>query len=228
MKNYSTKKIIQKYQDEQFRAETLSAKLKVRYDDGKIAQNVSVKLRMEKDKIIWMSASFLGFPVGKLKITPDEVAFYEKIKGTYFQGDFSLLSDFLGTEVDFEQVQNILIGQSVLPLDADYLESKVDDQSYLLYPKPQSELYDLFIWISPVYYKLDSQQVISGPQDDLKIDYEAYQRVEQEFLPQELSVKARHKQKQTLVNMEYKQVELNKALSFPFDIPSGYKRITIK
>lgn len=228
MKNYSTKKIVQKYQDEKFTAETLSAKLKVRYDDGKIAQNVSVKLRMEKDEIIWMSASFLGFPVGKLKITPDEVAFYEKIKGTYFQGDFSLLSDFLGTEVDFEQVQNILLGQAVLQLDTDNMESKVENQSYLLFPKPQSEMYELFFWLNPVYYKLDSQQVISGPQDNLKIDYETYQRVDQEFLPKELSVKARHKQKQTLVDMEYKQVELNKALSFPFEIPSGYKRITIK
>lgn len=228
MKNYSTKKIIQKYQDEHFKAETLSAKLKVKYDDGKIAQNVSVKLRMEKDKIIWMSASFLGFPVGKLKITPEEVVFYEKIKGTYFQGDFSLLSDFLGAEVDFEQIQNILLGQSVLLLDADDIESKVEGQSYLLFPKPQSALYDLFIWVNPIYYKLDSQQVISGPQDDLKIDYDAYQKVDQEFLPKNISVKAHHKQKQTLVNMEYKQVELNKALRFPFDIPSGYKKITIK
>ncbi len=228
MKNYSTQKIIQKYQEEEFNAETLSAKLKVKYDDGKIAQNVSVKLRMEKDKVIWMSASFLGFPVGKIKITPHEVAFYEKIKGTYFQGNFGLLSDFLGTKVDFEQVQNILLGQSLFQLDSENIESKINEQSYLLYPKPQSELYDIYIWMNPVYYKLDSQQVISGPQDNLKIDYDAYQKIDHEFLPKDVSIKAHHKQKKTLVNMEYKQIELNKALSFPFDIPSGYKKITIK
>jgi hypothetical protein len=31
-----------------------------------------------------------------------------KIKGTYFEGDFSALSQWLGTDLDYSKIQNLL------------------------------------------------------------------------------------------------------------------------
>jgi hypothetical protein len=36
------------------------------------------------------------------------VSYYEKIKGTYFEGDFSALSQWLGTDLDYNKIQNML------------------------------------------------------------------------------------------------------------------------
>jgi hypothetical protein len=38
----------------------------------------------------------------------------KKIKGTYFEGDFSALSQWLGTDLDYNKIQNMLLGE---PLD---------------------------------------------------------------------------------------------------------------
>jgi hypothetical protein len=51
--------------------------------------------------------------MAKASITPTSVSYYEKIKGTYFEGDFSALSQWLGTE-DYNKIQNMLLGE---PLD---------------------------------------------------------------------------------------------------------------
>ncbi len=69
---------------------------------------------MEKDKVIWLSAT-LG--LARLMITPEKVQFYNKIDNEFFDGDYKLLSDFVGVELDFYKVQNILLGQTIFPLD---------------------------------------------------------------------------------------------------------------
>ena len=45
---------------------------------------------MIKDTAIWISINKLGFPLGKLFITPERASFYEVIGKSYFDGDFRL------------------------------------------------------------------------------------------------------------------------------------------
>ena len=58
---------------------TLAARVQVVYEDEKKQQSITVSLRMEKDKIIWMKASLLGITLAKAKITPQRVSYYETI-----------------------------------------------------------------------------------------------------------------------------------------------------
>ena len=50
--------------------------------------------------------------MAKALITPSKVSYYEKINNTYFEGDFSMLSNWLGTDLNFNKVQNLLIGEA--------------------------------------------------------------------------------------------------------------------
>ena len=112
----STKKIINNHYANNFNQQTINAKLSAKYSNKKTAVTVNIKLRLEKDRTIWMSATKLGIPIAKVKITPNRVVYYEKLKRTYFDGNFSLLSKWLGTELDYDKVQNILLGQAILNL----------------------------------------------------------------------------------------------------------------
>ena len=140
--NHATLKLLDAYKDHTFSKETIQAKIKLRYQDPKQTQNITIKLRIKKDQIIWMSASFLGFPIAKAKITPEKVQYYEKIKQTYFDGDFSLLSSVLGREINFQQLQNILLGESLLGLKGDFF-SETEGQSLKLTPVEQEELFTI-------------------------------------------------------------------------------------
>ena len=101
----SSKKIIKNHYEADFDKKTINATIKATYKDKDGSRSISIKLRMRKDSAIWMSGRFV-IPVAKILITPSKVRFYEKLGKTYFDGNFELLSKFLGTDVNFEVIQN--------------------------------------------------------------------------------------------------------------------------
>ena len=224
-----TKKIIKNHYNNSFGKKTIKAKLKAKYQDKNTSQSLTIKLRMEKDKSIWMSGAYLGFPVAKVLITPNRVTYYEKVKKTYFDGDFRLLSDFLGTEVDFEKLQNLLIGQTILNLKNQRYTSTTEGASYLIEPKRQEELFDILFWLNPSTFKVNRQEVRQPiAQKRLTVSYDEYQKVANEIFPKKINLVAINKAKKTLLELEYRTVIFNEKVTFPFKIPTGYKEIKLK
>ena len=222
----TSKQIIKQHQKQSARFKTMQSKVRVEYIQGDQSQTHTINLRMEKDKTIWMSAT-LG--VVRAKITPEKVSFYNKLDQTYFDGDFSLISDFLGTELDFDNVQNIILGDALFDLEDKSYAAGVHEESYLLSPKEQNTLFEIFFLLNPSHFKMDSQQ-LAQPLDYrmLQIDYKNYQEIDKQILPQFIKVIALEGNDETIINMEFKSVTLNNDLRFPFRIPSGFDEIEIK
>ena len=221
-------KIIDSHYDTHFDFKTLAARLKVRYKDEHTSQGVNVSLRMEKDKTIWMSASILGISLAKAKITPDHVQYYEKIDGTYFDGDFKLLSDLLGTKLDFEQVQALLLGQPIFDLSKGGYSAIAGQQNYLIVPKKQRELFNLFFYLDPQRFTMQQQRLEQQEMNrELTVSYSDYQKQDIGILPEEVLVRAKEGDKTTEIDIEYRNVEVNEEVSFPFEIPDGYKEIEL-
>lgn len=204
---------------------TLQAKLKITYYKNQNKQTHSVSFRAKKDEILWMSATF---SVIRAKITPEKVSFYNKLDNTYFEGDYKYLSDLLGTELDFEKVQNVLFGETIFNLKDDAYKSSVNDNVYVLQPKKQRELFEVFFLLDPSHFKVKSQQ-ISQPKEfrHLQIDYLTYQEVNSQKLPKHIKINAVEANQETIIKLEFKNVSLNDDLRFPFKIPSGFKEIKL-
>ena len=161
-------------------------------------------------------------------ITPDRVQFYDKINNQYFDGDYSLLSELLGINLDFQQVQSLLIGEPLYNLkDNNYIIS-INDNSYVLQPKRQTSILELFLLFNPSHFKMDSQQLLQpAKRRFLQIDYLGYQNVEKEILPQNIKIIAVEDTDELNVVMEYRSVTINEEIRFPFRIPSGFKEIIL-
>ncbi|WP_397302168.1 DUF4292 domain-containing protein [Nonlabens ulvanivorans] len=202
---------------------TMKSRLSVSYKDEKQSRNVTVDLRIEKGKQIWMSAKFLGFTAAKIYITPDRVQFYEKLKGRSFDGDFSLISDFLGEPLEYQQLEDLLLGQAVESLQPHDF-SIVDNQ----YQFKQGQLIEKLFKLRPSDFKL-SQQSIRKPTDDsfLVITYPDYQVVDKRIIPLEVKVDAKRGKRLSQVILEFKNIEFNQDLSFPFSIPSNSKPMNL-
>jgi hypothetical protein len=229
IENISTKKIISNHYDQNFNQKTVSANLNTKYSDSKTSTSINIKLRLEMDKTIWMSATKFGFPLAKVKITPNRVSYYEKLKGTYFDGDFSLLSEWLGTELDYEKVQNILLGQAVLNLRKGKYDSKIDNRLYEISPKKENELFGILFFLNPENFKLNRQEITNTEKQQLlSVSYANYKNIKGEQFPENINIRATDHEKLTTINIEYKSVEFNEELTFPFDIPTGYKEISLK
>jgi hypothetical protein len=222
----TSKQLIREHYKSEAKFKTLQARVKVAYEQGDASHAYNINLRIEKDKTIWISAT-LG--IVRVKITPTKVSYYNKLDNTYFDGDFSLISDFLGTSVDFEKVQNILLGNALFNLKDDTYKAGIHEGSYLLSPKNQNQLFEIFYLLNPTHFKMDSQQLAQPLEHRmLEIDYKNYQEVDRQILPQSVQVIAVDNNEETNINMEFKSVTLNADLRFPFRIPNGFEEIVIK
>ncbi|GAA3565633.1 DUF4292 domain-containing protein [Snuella lapsa] len=203
---------------------TLAVRVKVDVKDGDKEKGYTVNMRIEKDKKILLMSSPIS--VVKALITPDKVSFYNKLDNTYFEGDYSYLSKLLGTELDFEKVQNLLLGEALFHLKDETYKVSVDDNTYVLEPKQQRAVFELFLLLEPSYFKIKSQQIYQPEKfRHLQIDYLAYQKIEKQTLPQHIKVIAIEANEELIINLEYKGAALDVDLRFPFKIPSGYKEI---
>lgn len=225
-KSMSAKQIIRENGKQDVRFKTMQARLRVDYSEGSRSNGATVTLRMEKDKVIWLSAP-LG--IARVMITQDSVKFYDKLNNQYFDGDFSLLTKLLGTEIDFEKIQNIFLGEPIFNLKNDTYEIVSHDESYVLQPKNQRSLFELFFLINPGFYKLDSQQLFQPLEKRmLQIDYKKYQEVSKQIFPENIRIIAVENNDEIIIDLDFKAIHLNGEVRFPFNIPSGYKEIELE
>lgn len=221
----SAKQVIKLHQKNDADFKTMQAKVKIDLIQGDKEQGLTFSFRMEKDKVIWLSAPF---GLARMMITPEKVSFYNKQDNEYFDGDYELLSDFAGVDLDFMKVQNILLGQAIYDLKEPH-DVAVNGNSYALQPKDQNALIELFYLINPSHFKMDSLQLYQQLEKRmLQIDYASYQDIDKQILPQNIRVVATDDTDQVEVTMEFKSITLNEDVRFPFNIPEGYKEIIIK
>jgi len=221
----SAKQLIRENTKQDAKFKTLQARVKIDYTQDLQEHGYTVNLRMEKDKTIWINAT-LG--LARAMITPDEVSFYDKINDQYFKGDYTLLSNLLGIELNFKKVQSLLLGESLFNLkDRKYIVS-TNDKSYILQPKEQTALLEFFLLLNPSHFKIDSQQLLQPLKKRfLQVDYLAYQDIDKEILPKNIKIMAVEDNDEVIIAMEYKSVSLNQEVRFPFKIPSGFKEIIL-
>ncbi len=220
--------VIKKHYSSETQFTTVSGKLRAVYQDEEKTQSVNLSFRMEKDKAIWMSASILGFPVAKAYITPTRVSYYEKVSQTYFEGDFSLVSEFLGTPLDFQKLQNLLIGQAIYDL-------RTEEYSFMQSPrgfqfvKDDAMLMKRMFLLNPASFKAEAQQLVQDKDNrGLTVTYDEYQTVNGLVFPENIRIIANEGGSSTNIDLTYRSLTFNEQVSFPFDIPSGYEEISLK
>lgn len=227
-KSLSARKVAKKHIETSFDKTSIEAKLRVVYQDNRKRQKLTVKLRVEKDKVIWMSvtATSLRISVARIRITPTSVNYYEKVNKTYFSGSFEAIKNILGMDVSFFQLQNMLLGQAILDLNAQKYKAVVDNDAHLLLPVEQKALFDILFWINPSHFKLNQQELKNSQKGQtLKVGYKNYTSIEGEIFPKNIEIRAKQKQKFTHIDIEYRSVIFNKQFPTPFRVPRGYKQI---
>jgi len=226
-KKMSARKVARKHIAANFDTKTLAAKVKVKFDNGKTKESVSVTMRIVKDEIIWLKVTKF-ITILKVKITPTSVQYYSPFFKNYYDGDFSSLEELLGFEINFEQLQNVLLGQSIQNVKKQKQQLEIKDNAFVLSPKVQSDLFKIFYSVSPSHFKLEKQQIVNPiKQQQLDISYSNYKIIEAEIFPTNITIKAQQKKKYTHIDATFKSVKLNTKVNTSFRIPANYKRLNL-
>lgn len=222
----STGKIIDGHYANNRNFTTAYLKASVRYNDGKNKQNVSAEIRIKKNEMILVSIRVLGITMAKALITPIEVKYYEKINGEYFEGDYAALAKFLGTDLDFQKVQNLLIGQAMDDLKSGNYTTSTEENLYKLESKGETAKQ---FWFDPNQFWLKKQQIEQpAKQRSMHVQYPDYKVYGQTLLPTVLLIEALQPKGKTTIDVEINAVDIDQPMTFPYSVPDGYERIYIK
>lgn len=216
-----------------------SAKFTIDYIYDKKLTEFNGQIRIRKDSIIWLSFSpALGIEMARLKITADSVFFMNRINKTYLKGDYTFISDFLQTNIDFDMLQAFIIGNDFQFYEKSKFRASVDNAEYKLSTSERRKLKKFVkqdetdakafyqnIWLNPETFKI-TRVTIKEIQDDKKLDayYSHFKDFEGQLFPFNILFEITADEK-IEVNVKYSRIRIDEALSFPFSIPSKYDRI---
>ena len=216
-----TKQILKKHIKQHAKFNTLQCKLKVELFQNSKAQSNTVTLRMDRGKTIWINA-FLNLI--RIKITPDRVQMYNKIDKTYFDGDFSLIKQLLGIDLDFSNLENLLLGDTFFKHNSSSLNQVKDNSGYTLKPYKLDPTLNVLYRINPFYFKMKTQEISHLKEEiHLKVNYDDFQEINQQLIPSKMAITINEKQNNTFIKLNLKSVSLNQSIRFPFKLPKGYK-----
>lgn len=222
----SANKIIDAHYNNAKDFQTLYIKSSARYEDEKQTQNVTAEIKIRKDEMILVSIRFLGITMAKALITPTQVRYYEKINGKYFEGDYTTLSQWLGTDLDYMKVQNMLTGEAMDDLEkGNYIASIADKLHKLESSKAGTTKTFFFEADNFLIKKQEIMQQVKNRK--LEVAYPRHTDHKLAILPAEIAIDATQQSGKTNINIAYNSVSFNEEFSFPYSVPEGYERIYI-
>jgi hypothetical protein len=224
----SVNKTIESYYNNKNEFSTLYIKANVKYATEKQNQNVTAEIKIKKDEQILLSIRFLGITMAKASITPNQVRYYEKINGTYYEGDFSALSQLLGTDLDYNKVQNLILGRAIDNLKEGKYTESLAEQMYRLDEISDGNTKKSF-YIDANNYLVNKQEITQTAQERMiQVVYSNKKEYKEMTLPLTMHIDSNQKKGKAEINLNYNTVSFNEELSFPYSVPNDYKRIIIK
>ena len=162
-------------------------------------------------------------PLARVFITPKQLQFYEKINRQYAQVDFRQVKKLLGAPVDYEMIEHIITAS---PLDKRALKRAkltFTQNSYVLSSRKRGIS---LVWTYDAAFRLIAQELSDG-ETSVRVDYDGYKRINDQWVPEQLNASLRGVDKTTKLRLQSKQTQLNGKFKMLFEIPRGYTKINL-
>jgi len=216
-----------------------TAKFSIDYIYDKKLTEFRGQIRIRKDSIIWLSFSpALGIEMARLKITTDSVFFMNRLNKTYLCGDYRFINDFLQTNIDFDILQSIIIGNDFQFYEKSKFRASIDNKEYKLSTTERRKLKKFVksdetdakafyqnIWLNPETFKI-TRVTLKEITKDKKLDayYSNFKEHEGQLFPFDIVFEIMADEK-IVVKVDYSRIRIDEPTSFPYTIPSKYDKI---
>jgi len=207
----------------QFVAETVSAKAKIKFADADRSMTVFSSIKMQKDSLIWLNAKAFGIEAGRVLIRPDSIFVLDRLNKQYMAKDIWWLQDEFGLPVDFNGLQAMLFGNPIF-FNSDMTIEK-DSVHYVLGGK--NDRYETAYKANGLTFKL-VEMLISQPKDERMgliqlSDYQTLPNGQSFSFKRNIGMNSPETGK-TTVRIEMTKVEVDTPLKISFSIPDRYTK----
>jgi len=204
--------------------QTFNAKVNVDYVDADDRNyNVNANLRMYKDSVIWVSVNAIfGIEALRALITKDSVKILDKQHKVYTARSIKYLQEVSALPLDLSSLQDLLIGN---PVFIDSVVTYANDNAVISLLSIGSAFKNLVTINASnntlIHSKLDDVDITRSRTADL--GYDDYETKKGKLFSTKRRISIAEKNKLD-ISLNFKQVEFNEEVNFPFSIPKNYKR----
>ncbi|MBV8254268.1 MAG: DUF4292 domain-containing protein [Chitinophaga sp.] len=206
---------------------SFSGRAKFAFETEQDSKNgLSVNIRMQKDSIIWISISAPVIDeVVRAVITKDSLKMYNRLKKQLVLRRLADAEDLLNVPFDFNTLQDLLIGNPVYLTDSVYQVIKTPSIVSFSCDNPR------FISLFNVYaddFGLQQSKVMDKGEGEVKrsceLTYGDYAKIGARKFPTTRRIYVEEKST-TKVALDFTRYDFDVPVSFPFSMPSSYKRM---
>lgn len=222
----SVRAMLSRIKEKKIKFNTFSSKVNVEYNDDKNRRlDFNAFIRMKKDSAIWVSiiAAF-NIEAFRVMITPDSLIILDKINRTTQKRSLAYLEKITKVPFDYKTLEDLILGNPV------YLANSVvsyADQEEKVSLSTLGDVFKHYITVGKsdlnvMFSKLDDVDVTRSRTANLA--YSNYIASGPWMFSGVRKITLSEKTKLD-VNLEFKQVEFDIPLTFPFAVPKNFKAI---
>ena len=209
---------------DKFEFDFLTAKAKIKYQNGDNSMSATANIRIKRDSVIWMSISpGLGVEAARVLIQKDSVLFLDRINKQYFTAGIQQLSEKYNFDFSYQLLESVIIGNLIHPYSREDLTDTDNGVSYI--QRKDNVVFNNYIGSET--RKLERLFVTDlATNSSISVNYSDFQMVGSEVFPYEINAKLEYKKSEkstTDISIGFNKAQIeDKPLRFPFNIPSRY------
>lgn len=211
------------YQDE-ISYNYLRAKSKVEWRVGEETNTYIVDFKAKKDSVIWFNVSVALISGGSGIFTPDKMEFLDKIHGKYYSLPYDSLSHWLGIKVNFDEIQNLLVGNK--PFSKKNFKVNRQNENFIIEQEKDQIKIDSYFGPNRKLNKLKLKDNLT--KNEVEMDFSDFVMINQFLFPltNEILLNVVNKENkpiQSSIKIKYSKVELlDTPLNINFSVPEKY------
>ena len=214
----------------------LSAKADVSYTDKSGETNsFDINMRIRRDSAIWISITpLLGIELARVLIRPDSIIVLDRLNKTVMKRDFLYFEELWRTNVNFEMLQAVIVGNYFQYLSKDKLRSVYEEDPYIILStlnkrqarrameeKDPSKPMIQDFWIDG-NYRIAKSRITDEKKDRwVEATYKNFTDVDGYLFPTNLILTIASLTP-TIIKIDYKKATSEDSLQMPFSVPEKY------
>ncbi|MET3112984.1 hypothetical protein AAKU52_000703 [Pedobacter sp. CG_S7] len=203
---------------------TLSMKGKAQLNMNGNENNVTVNIRMLKDKKIWMSITALaGIEVARVLVTPDSLLVLNRLHGISLQKPFNYIHTFANKEVNFKLLQELLAGNAPQEFLLEKVDLELQNGVWLLKGSRNNLGYQILFNTLLKAEETNLNYILAA--QTLKVVYGNYQKVNADLFPSSMQLNSLSGKNKVAITFDFSKIESNIAMDFPFTVPKRFEVI---
>jgi hypothetical protein len=202
---------------------TFSARANTKLDVNGDSKDVTLNIRIDRDKQIWVSISaniLISVEIARAVITPDSIKIVNKLQGLYIKKPFSYIYTYASRQVNYKTLESLLVGNAMPELLNEKASLQTDNNNITLSGTLQDLIYKLMIGPDMKVAQLNLSNQNEG--QSLQVTNQAFIQASNKIVPSQINIASVIKDKTLHVNLHYTKVDFDQQLQYPFNIPESY------